>query len=266
SCVYGNLAAVSWSTSFISVVCWVVAELYQVFVNYQSKDLSGFSLAFLVAWLLGDIANLAACLLTNQMVFQILLAWWYLTIDTILLGQYIYYTRPASSSNSAVSPNPGTSAPRATPLSLKSKLRYAATAVFFASKSLALPIAIKDSVQTLSSAPLSISTVSPPTLSWIPSGQGIGILAAWVASLLYFASRIPQIHKTYTRKSTAGMGMGLFIADFIGNSTFVIAIVAKGMAMPDNDFVEKSAFWSDEMPYILGNTLSVLGDIVIFYQ
>ncbi|CAG8481162.1 4876_t:CDS:2 [Scutellospora calospora] len=42
----------------------------QILTNYRNKSADGLSLYFLMNWLLGDLANLAGCILTKQLPFQ----------------------------------------------------------------------------------------------------------------------------------------------------------------------------------------------------
>lgn len=95
SCVYGNLSALSWVMGCISFVAWLGAQLPQVVMNYTHHSVEGLSLGFLANWFAGDFTNLMGCLLTQQMPFQTVLAAYYVCIDCILGGQYIYYTSKA---------------------------------------------------------------------------------------------------------------------------------------------------------------------------
>ncbi|KAI4755029.1 hypothetical protein E4T52_12929 [Aureobasidium sp. EXF-3400] len=44
-----------------------------------------------------------------------------------------------------------------------------------------------------------------------------GTVLSWLSTLLYLGSRLPQLYKNWTRKSTAGLSAHLFIAAFFGN-------------------------------------------------
>ncbi|GBF61653.1 vacuolar amino acid transporter [Trichophyton mentagrophytes] len=45
----------------------------------------------------------------------------------------------------------------------------------------------------------------------------VGRIFSWISTILYLGSRLPQLYKNYTRKSTAGLSPLLFIAAFCGN-------------------------------------------------
>nr|GMC97170.1 lysosomal amino acid transporter 1 homolog isoform X2 [Ipomoea batatas] len=54
---------VSFCLGLASFVCWGVAEIPQIFTNFQTNSSHGISLLFLLTWITGDIFNLVGCLL-----------------------------------------------------------------------------------------------------------------------------------------------------------------------------------------------------------
>ncbi|KAA6406471.1 MAG: hypothetical protein FRX48_09742 [Lasallia pustulata] len=92
ACVPTPLAFLSISLGTISIVSWLFAQLPQVFTNYKLKSTAGLSIYFLGEWLLGDATNLSGALLTGQATWQVIVAGYYVTVDMILVGQYIWYT------------------------------------------------------------------------------------------------------------------------------------------------------------------------------
>ncbi|KAJ2081353.1 hypothetical protein H4R24_002411 [Coemansia sp. RSA 988] len=100
-----SLAAVSVSTEsdnglnswlsdaigYVSLVCWVVVMFPQIYLNYQRKSGEGVSLAMMVAWVIGDILNIAGALMQSMVMSTILIGTYYLFVDTTLLAQTIYY-------------------------------------------------------------------------------------------------------------------------------------------------------------------------------
>ncbi|WWC69377.1 uncharacterized protein I206_103316 [Kwoniella pini CBS 10737] len=76
---------------YMSIGCWLCAQLPQVIKNASLKSCEGLALPFLCSWLFGDITNLLGCLLTDQLPFQTYLAIYFCTIDLALVGQYIHY-------------------------------------------------------------------------------------------------------------------------------------------------------------------------------
>ncbi|KAI7205102.1 hypothetical protein KC365_g17726, partial [Hortaea werneckii] len=64
-----------------------------------------------------------------------------------------------------------------------------------------------------------------------------GTLLSWTSTALYLTSRLPQLLKNFSRKSTAGLSPTLFLAAFGGNLFYSAALLANPLA------------WSDMEPY-----------------
>ena len=58
----------------------------------------------------------------------------------------------------------------------------------------------------------------------------IGRLLSWTSTLLYLGSRLPQIFKNYSRRSTAGLSPALFIAAFFGNLFYSTSLITNPLA------------------------------------
>eukprot|EP00127_Corallochytrium_limacisporum_P005030 Clim_evm26s197 gene=Clim_evmTU26s197 len=76
-----------------SVACWFIVGFPQFYTNYKLKSGDGLAMSFLLIWLFGDAFNLVGCYITNQLVSEIVVAWWYTIMDIVLIGQIIYYDR-----------------------------------------------------------------------------------------------------------------------------------------------------------------------------
>ncbi|KAL9584992.1 MAG: hypothetical protein Q9212_001789 [Teloschistes hypoglaucus] len=92
TCVPIPLALLSTTLGTLSFVAWLFAQLPQVVKNYQLQSASGLSIYFLAEWLLGDLANLLGALLTRQAAWQVVVATYYVTVDVMLVAQYIWYS------------------------------------------------------------------------------------------------------------------------------------------------------------------------------
>jgi len=65
----------------------------------------------------------------------------------------------------------------------------------------------------------------------------LGRLLSWSSTLLYLGSRLPQLYKNHTRRSTTGLSPALFIAAFFGNLFYSSSLLANPLA------------WSSYPPY-----------------
>ncbi|KAL0923207.1 hypothetical protein M5K25_007252 [Dendrobium thyrsiflorum] len=76
----------------VSVISWGIAEVPQIITTYREKSVEGFSVAFLMAWIVGDIFNLVGCLLEPATLkTQFYMALLYTATTAILTAQIVYY-------------------------------------------------------------------------------------------------------------------------------------------------------------------------------
>lgn len=69
------------------------------------------------------------------------------------------------------------------------------------------------------------------------AGQITGRISSWISTVMYLASRMPQIYKNYRRKSTSGLSPLLFGAAFCGNLFYSSSLMSNPNA------------WFDFLPY-----------------
>lgn len=72
-----------------SMLFWMIAQIPQLYKNYKTGSVKALSRVFLSIWLIGDLLNLSGSILTQQQPFQIRLAAYFVTIDVIMLIQYV---------------------------------------------------------------------------------------------------------------------------------------------------------------------------------
>ena len=91
TCIPSTLAFISTILGILSILSWLFAQLPQIIKNFQLRSTSGLSIFFLAEWLLGDLANLFGSIFTEQATWQVVLASYYVSVDCILVGQWIWY-------------------------------------------------------------------------------------------------------------------------------------------------------------------------------
>ena len=75
----------------ISLYCWIVVFLPQIYENYSRSSSEGLSIEFIIIWLIGDIFNVLGSVLQKLIFTAILLAVYYTIADIILLIQCLKY-------------------------------------------------------------------------------------------------------------------------------------------------------------------------------
>jgi len=105
-----------------------------------------------------------------------------------------------------------------------------------------LVLVLATSASPLPSSPSNIPTstlttttrhISSSTTSLHSLKATLGPLLSWTSTALYLLSRLPQLLKNHSRRSTAGLSISLFIAAFFGNLFYSASMLANPL------------FWSD---------------------
>lgn len=288
-----HLSEISRVASFISVVGWILAGLYQCYTIYKTKEVEGFSRWFLISWVVGDLSNVFGTYLTDQMFFQRFLSTCFLFLDGTLLAQYFYYTyiyydqpkvylagnisSPPESTGIAVPSNVSATKglDRRTPDDQYNGVASSSSPVSIKQRPISVSdilIAASASSSVASAAPVPSSAANAFTdaasqyiadngtpISWI-----LGTACGYVCSGLYFLSAVPQIIKNHQEKSTGTVSIYLFLADLIGNLGYSMSIIATGRDIADP--VERNEFFYNEMPFLSGACLVFFLELYLMYQ
>ena len=94
------------------------------------------------------------------------------------------------------------------------------------------------------------------------SGQLIGRISAWLCTLLYMTSRMPQIWTNFQRRSVQGLSLFLFVSAFLANLLYSVSILSKPKAVGP----ERHGFLMESLPFLLGSGGTLLFDLVIITQ
>lgn len=93
TCIPTPLAFLSSLLGLLSIGAWLFALPPQLYKNFALSSASGLSVYFLMVWFLGDLANMLGALFTEQAAWQVVVATYFVMVDVILCGQYIWYER-----------------------------------------------------------------------------------------------------------------------------------------------------------------------------
>ncbi|KAI9752120.1 MAG: hypothetical protein M4579_005758 [Chaenotheca gracillima] len=85
---------------------------------------------------------------------------------------------------------------------------------------------------TASAHPVSILTTRSSGSRGVDT-ETVGRILSWASTLLYLGSRLPQLYKNHSRRSTAGLSAKLFIAAFFGNLFYSCSLLTNPCAWED---------------------------------
>ncbi|KAG0258129.1 hypothetical protein DFQ27_004799, partial [Actinomortierella ambigua] len=96
-----------------------------------------------------------------------------------------------------------------------------------------------------------------------PAVHQLGRIFAWVCTIFYLTSRMPQLWKNYERKSVQGLSILMFFWAAMGNFTYALSILNSPAAVnPETS----RQFLKEAVPYILGSSGTLMFDVSIFLQ
>lgn len=281
-----NSQTVSGRAGSVSIACWIIVFVPQIYENFYRKSAEGLSLMFVVLWLAGDIFNLLGAMLQHLLPTMIILAAYYTIADIILLVQCLFYGQDGPVDPVHLSPaNPINENVlqdvfhEHDPLLGDERHRERHDYVDTSSSVSVITSTVgnKNSDSTFKRYLLKIMIVSSVILagflSWYISyirnppkqhepeldlqmnwfAQSFGYLSA----VLYLGSRVPQILLNFKRKSCEGISFLFFLFACLGNTTFIISVLSISFS-PRYLLVNSS--------WLIGSSGTLIMDFIIFIQ
>jgi len=265
----------------ISIACWIVVLVPQLWTNYKRQSGDSLSITFLIIWLLGDLLNLAGALLQDLLPTMIVLAFYYNLTDIILLVQVFYYRlgRDASAEEEIVMITEETPLVRPRKSSQseqisRSPMSYTleimagilcvcltgAVAYYFSNEEQGMNFeddlsgTINQYVVMNRFYWVTGNALGPAPPSYVALlGQTLG----WGSAVLYLGSRIPQIIKNFKNRSCEGLSIIMFCFSVLGNATYCLSILFHSI---------EPEFILIHLPWLLGSGGTLLFDFMIFSQ
>ncbi|EFC49306.1 predicted protein [Naegleria gruberi] len=253
-CVHSAREQASFYIGMLSLFCWILALLPQIIANFKNKDASSLSIGFLIPSTIGDTCNMIACILSGQLMTQIFVATYFVMVDVVIIGQYIFY-------------------------SLKSKLKVA-TITILASVIFVISFLVLSNRNELNNQIVhqntgrKLQSLKPEHMMIVKGQEGVpkhndfvfppnttismvGFIIGCICSVMYMFSRWPQIYKNFKRQSTEGLSKVFFILAIFGNLFYLISIWL---------FSSDGEYLLTRLPWLAETHLNVCLDTFIFCQ
>lgn len=273
-----NISGISGS---ISIACWVIVFVPQIYENFYRKSSEGLSLMFVILWLAGDVFNWVGAMLQHLLPTMIILAAYYTVADVILLIQCLWYGTEEKVDPVHLSPaNPMNENVLQDVFHEGQPLLRANSASRADAEGRSQAIsALRESEQDVApkryfnDTVIVSSVVFAGFLSWYisycnnptpPSHDGTDLEMNWLAqifgylsAILYLGSRVPQILLNFERKSCEGISFLFFLFACLGNTTFIISVLAISL---EPKYLLLNASW------LIGSSGTLFMDFIIFLQ
>ncbi|QLG74995.1 hypothetical protein HG535_0H03220 [Zygotorulaspora mrakii] len=263
-----NAENISGIAGSISIACWVIVFVPQIYENFVRKSSDGLSLLFVILWLAGDIFNLVGAMMQHLLPTMIILAAYYTVADIILLIQCLWYGNEEVVDPVHLSP--------ANPISETQPLLHHVSeshdvaqesdnngsspevrAKRYLSDSVVVCVVV---LSGFFSWYISYCNNPNPTKDGSSPEVEINWLAqifGYASAVLYLGSRVPQILLNFERKSCEGISFLFFLFACLGNTTFIISVLAISVSPR---YLLVNASW------LVGSSGTLIMDFIIFIQ
>ncbi|XP_078420671.1 lysosomal amino acid transporter 1 homolog [Cetorhinus maximus] len=235
-----------WSAvlGLASICCFLFASLPQMYVAYKNEKVDhALSVGFLLCWVCGDITNFIGCYLTNQLLIQTVTANFYVTLDSMMISQFVYYklkNRKGRCKQYFIRSN--------------SLLKWLCV-----SWVLLCVIAMMTILHLLR---ISHQSRSRPGQRGTFDIEFMGYISGYMSCIFYLGSRFPQLYKNFQRKSTEGTSYLLFALAMLGNTTYGLSVAVN---VPENKASAKK-YILHHLAWLIGSFGVLLVDFFITAQ
>jgi uncharacterized protein with PQ loop repeat len=240
----------SWIFSNLSNFAWLFVFIPQLIDNYKNESSEAISYHLVFLLYVGDISSVISVVYKGLSSVLIYVGVYHIIFDIIFIFQIIYYRLPFIISSDIS---------HTTPLLInESTVVYDnQTFVNYIKEVLYL-----HEVQLLLAyhAALIIGTFIVP---FVPNVI-LGDFFAWLSTFIFLSSRLPQILLNYKRRSVEGLSFITFINVIIANQLFLASVLAPLIDIHSSS--DKLVYFLENMPWIIGCSITTMFDIVIFSQ
>ncbi|EFC49291.1 predicted protein [Naegleria gruberi] len=259
-CVHSPLEQASFYVGLVSIALWMCALFPQIIANFKNRDASSLSAGFLAQNVMGDASNLLACVLSGQLITQILLASYFVSMDFILVFQYLYYVvwlqkirgRKVEKKEEQVEDKKSI---EISPISSSSlNLSNVTSSQMDDFEDVELK-----STQLQSSKVVSLFIILLLDFVFPPNTvQGIiGYTIGCICAIMYVGSRLPQIYWNFSRKSTDGLSPTYFSIGIFGNMCYLTSIWLYSV---------QPNYLLGRLPWLTESTINIFLDCLILSQ
>lgn len=229
-----NYELVSWGLNIISNSLWLTIFLPQLYINYKLKNSEAISLSLLLLLIFGEILAITSGFCKNLHVIVLLTGFYHIFFEIILAIQIIYYRHQHQNQNESEMDE--------------------FTQLLYPENTTKSKLFSRNEKTLIYTACLIYTIFIICMISSVSYNEILGDLIAWLATIIFTVSRIPQIILNYTRKSTEGLAILSFIILMLSSVLYLISI------MLVNEIL-------DIIQWIIGMMLSLLlFDSILIYQ
>jgi len=233
-----NGQTLAWIFSTISNILFLFVFLPQLYQNYKNKNSEAISIILIFCLILGDIFSIISANIKDLNYVIIYAGIYHIILDIIIMCQIIYYRLY----NTLIYENETLPLLGISNNLIENKFTYLKCLTLY------------EFLFILSSVLL---------ILFIDNTIPFANFIAWVSTIIFGLSRIPQIILNFQRKSTLGLSFLSFFTINIANIFFLLSILIILIDLPKDEYL---MYLNYNIQLIVGGFVTMLFDSVIFYQ
>ena len=237
----------SWIFSTLSNVSWLFEFLPQLLENYRNQSSEAVSYYLVLLWFIGDTLSVMSAMYKNMSIVIVYVGLYHIFFDVLFLSQVIYYRVKIQFTELETQPlliDENQSDYKLIIRNIKS-------------------VFLNREIQLLLSW-IIISIVLKFVIYLLPFSQFfMGEFLAWMATIVFLVSRLPQIYLNYKRKSVVGLSFITFALIILANNLFLASILIKVVDLETN---MRLTYLINNIQWIVGASGTSIFDFIIFYQ
>lgn len=233
-CIVTKRDKISFGIGLVSNCIWLVCSSPQIYHNFKTKKIDGFSPFYFVFIATADVLSLVGAFIVHALATQIITGFIYITLDVVLLTQFAIYgwCRGKCEKNDEDYQDYND-------YLLSSQSNYTDTASY--------------ALATLPVVALShINYKEPYTGKYL-----FGTISGWIGTCIYICSRVPQLIKNIKQK---------YLTDF--SPIYVCFLISANATYSISVFVKSTSpqyLWK-QTPWIVGSLVPMCFDIATGIQ
>jgi len=233
--------SLSWTISTLSNIMWLFVFIPQILENVKNKSSDAISFYLILLWYIGDTFSTISVVYKSVIPMLLYVGVYHIIFDLIFIGQVIYYRLPQ------IEHYP----------QLLNENEYKYDLLYYTKDVIRMP----EVYMFLGYNVVLLLTQS--VLQYFPHIV-IGNIFAWLSTIIFLMSRLPQILLNYQRKSVMGLSFVTFFNIAIANHLFLISVLINLLDIHSSHLRLK--FILENLPWIVGSSGTILFDGILFLQ
>lgn len=231
----------SWTISTLSNISWLFVFIPQILENIKNKSSDAISFYLILLWYIGDTFSTISVIYKSVTPILLYVGIYHIIFDLIFISQVIYYRLPAIQSYPQ----------------LLNEDSYRYDLLYYIKDVITM-----QEVYTFLGYNI-VLILSQSVLHYLPHII-IGNIFAWLSTIIFLTSRLPQILLNYQRKSVRGLSFVTFFNIAIANQLFLISVLINLLDFQSP--ILRLKFILENLPWIVGSSGTIFFDIILFLQ